>query len=207
MKCESCERELPDGAALCPFCRASQRGDGLARGDEGVGWLARETDDRLARSAVASMLARTESLGDLIREDALAGPLSVGELRSAAQRAVQDDKGADELDRLIPEEMLQMNLDGLQLAGLVDRRAGDLAVLKTGLVLLRARRYPEALEWWTLKRAGLVAGQGRLELLLLMMEVFSFVLAGRAEDAARVKALVREHPLFQQYQKRKPGGG
>ncbi len=72
------------------------------------------------------------------------------------------------------------------------------SILKKGLVFLKHRRYPEALEWWALHRQGLDPASSRLTLLLLVMETLTYLWSGHPERAAAVRSQLTAHPLFRQ---------
>jgi len=186
--CENCGTAYDASAIVCPFCRAPRGLSGLAR--------APGPEDRLDRMVTESLLARTDaSIEDLLARD-LAGPLSPGDLRDALVRVdARTDPSVAELEGSLTLDAA-IALDGITLAELVDKSGDDVKIIKRGLTFLRNKRYPEALEWWSLHREKLDPGKERLALLLLLMEGFTHRLAGDHRRAADVHARILAHPLF-----------
>jgi hypothetical protein len=87
-------------------------------------------------------------------------------------------------------------LDGITLADLVDKGGNDLKIIKRGLTFLKAKRFAEALEWFSLHRENLSPSQDRLGLLLLLMEAFTHRLAGDPRRAEQVHARIVAHPVY-----------
>ncbi|HEY4238306.1 MAG TPA: hypothetical protein VGM88_00745 [Kofleriaceae bacterium] len=185
--CESCGTAFDDSAIACPFCRAPR----------GIGGLSRASQyDGLARVQTEDLLARTDAhFEDLLARD-VAGPLSPGDLRDALVRvdARTDPSVADLENALATEAMVA--LDGITLASLVEAGSDDVKILKRGLAFLKNRKYREALEWWSLHREALDPSRERMQLLLLLMEAFTYRLAGDARRAEDVHARVTAHPIF-----------
>jgi hypothetical protein len=186
--CENCGTGYDASAIVCPFCRAPR----------GLGGLARLPDDndRLDRIVTENLLSRSDaSVEDLLARD-LAGPLSPGDLRDALVRvderldpSVAELEGALTLDAAIA-------LDGITLADLVDKGGNDLKIIKRGLTFLKAKRFAEAIEWFTLNRENLAPSQDRLALLLLLMEAFAHRLAGDPRRAEAVNVKIVAHPVY-----------
>ncbi len=188
--CENCGTGYDASAIVCPFCRAPR----------GLGGLARmpSDNDRLDRIVTENLLARSDaSIEDLLARD-LAGPLSPGDLRDALVRvderldpSVAELEGALTLDAAIA-------LDGITLADLVDKGGNDLKIIKRGLTFLKAKRFSEAVEWFSLNRENLAPSQDRLALLLLLMEAFAHRLAGDHRRAEAVNVKIVAHPVYRQ---------
>lgn len=186
--CENCGTGYDASAIVCPFCRAPR----------GLGGLARlpNDGDRLDRLVTENLLARSDaSVEDLLARD-LAGPLSPGDLRDALVRvderldpSVAELEGALTLDAAIA-------LDGITLADLVDKGGNDMKIIKRGLTFLKAKRFAEAIEWFSLNRENLTPSQDRLGLLLLLMEAFAHRIAGDHRRAEAVHAKIVAHPIY-----------
>lgn len=186
--CDNCGSPYDAAAIVCPFCRSPRGLAGLSRmpGNE----------DRLDRIVTENLLARSDaSVEDLLARD-LAGPLSPGDLRDALVRvderldpSVAELEGALTLDAAIA-------LDGITLADLVDKGGNDMKIVKRGLTFLKARRFNEAIEWFTLNRENLSPSQDRLALLLLLMEAFAHRIAGDHRRAEAVHAKIVAHPIY-----------
>ena len=190
--CENCGTAYDASAIVCPFCRAPRGLSGLARAPGPAG-----SEDRLARMAgVESLMARSDaSIEDLLARD-LAGPLSPGDLRDALVRVdARTDPTVAELEGSLTLDSA-LALDGITLAELVDKSGDDMKIIKRGLTFLRKRMFSEALEWWSLHRDKLDPSKERLALLLLLMEGFTYRLAGDHRKAADVHARIMAHPLF-----------
>lgn len=186
--CENCGTGYDAAAIVCPFCRAPR----------GLGGLARmpSDGDRLDRIVTENLLSRSDaSVEDLLARD-LAGPLSPGDLRDALVRvderldpSVAELEGALTLDAAIA-------LDGITLADLVDKGGNDMKIIKRGLTFLKAKRFAEAIEWFTLNRENLAPTQDRLALLLLLMEAFAHRIAGDHRRAEAVHQKIVAHPVY-----------
>jgi hypothetical protein len=191
--CQHCFQPFDPGISTCPYCRAP-------RGLAGLAAAPREAApaDRLARVFTESMLARTdERTEDLLARD-LAGPLAPSELHAALDRALaraSDEPSLDHLESMLAQDSA-VALDGIALTDLLDRRGDDAKIIKKGLVFLRNKRWPEALEWWSLHRESLDPTRERFQLLLLLLEAFTHRLAGDDRRAAQVRARIVDHPLF-----------
>lgn len=185
--CSNCGTPYDAQAIVCPFCRSPRGLTGLAR--------SANTDDRLDRLVTENLLARSDAgIEDLLARD-LAGPLSPGDLRDALVRVDErNDPSVAELEGSLTLESA-IALDGITLADLVDKGGADLKIIKRGLTFLRNRRWPEALEWWSLHRENAGTNE-RLGLLLLLMEGFTYRLAGEHRRAADVHARIVAHPLY-----------
>lgn len=194
MTCPNCRAALPPEALTCPSCRAPAGLAGLARVEPDL------LGDRLARLEESSFLSRLdEGVSSLTR--AIEVELSVGVSADDLSRLLTriDEKAEQSLAQL--EQVLsgssdRLDLEGLDLTKLLDRSGEGLALVRKGLVFLKHRRFAEALEWWSVNRQGLDPGQGRLELLLLVMEAFTYSLQGDAQRLAAVRGDIRRHPSF-----------
>jgi hypothetical protein len=186
--CENCGTAYDASAIVCPFCRAP-------RGLAGLGRMAND-NDRLDRIVTENLLARSDaSIEDLLARD-LAGPLSPGDLRDALVRVDERlDPSVAELEGALTLESA-IALDGITLADLVDKSGSDMKIVKRGLTFLKAKRFAEALEWWSLQRENLSPSQDRLGLLLLLMEAFTHRLAGDPRRASEVHARIVAHPIY-----------
>jgi hypothetical protein len=195
--CANCSSPYDAQAIVCPFCRAPRGLAGIARaGDHGGLGDGFGPEDRLARVITEDLLARSDGgLEDLLTRD-LAGPLSPNELRDALSRVdQQSDPSLAELEGSLTRES-SLALDGITLAELVGGSSANGKILKRGLAFLRNRRWTEAMEWWSLHRENLDARDPHLELLLLLMEGFTYRLAGDPARAAQAHALIVAHPLY-----------
>jgi hypothetical protein len=186
--CDNCGSPYDAAAIVCPFCRSPRGLTGLARTPS--------NDDRLDRIVTENLLARSDAgIEDLLARD-LAGPLSPGDLRDALVRVDErNDPSVLDMENALSLESA-VALDGITLADLVDKSGSDLKIIKRGLTFLKNRKWPEALEWWTLHRENLSPTQERLSLLLLLMEGFTHRLAGDHRRAADVHARIVAHPLY-----------
>lgn len=189
--CENCGTGYDASAIVCPFCRSPRGLGGLARMP-----MTRDDDNRLDRIVTENLLSRSDaSVEDLLARD-LAGPLSPGDLRDALVRvderldpSVAELEGALTLDAAIA-------LDGITLADLVDKGGNDMKIIKRGLTFLKAKRFAEAIEWFSLNRENLSPSQDRLGLLLLLMEAFAHRIAGDPRRAEAVHAKIVTHPIY-----------
>lgn len=185
MTCENCGQPCAAAAVICPYCRSSAAGAGLAR---------RSGDDGLDRAVGDALLVRLDAAAeDLLTRD-LAGPLALDELRGAVARVDRGDPSLAELESSLGRDTT-IALDGIALSELVDASDADAKVVRRGLVFLRNRRWAEAAEWWVLHRE-VPGAPARRQLLYLLLEAFTHRLAGDPRRAAELQARVAAHPLY-----------
>lgn len=187
--CDNCGTGFDAGAAVCPYCRSPRGIGGLARGADAL-------EDRLARVETENYLARVDDgLEDMLMRD-LGGPLAPAELRDALARVDQtsDPSIADFESSLARDASLA--LDGIAIGDLVDLRGDDMKIVRRGLVFLKNRRWTEAVEWFSLNREALPPEKDRFALLLLLLEAFTWRLAGDHRRAGDVNQRINAHPLY-----------
>ena len=185
-----------------PQPRPAREGDLVA---DTSGAIERAVQQDLQRIRAESLLARNDSANELARDldAARAEPLTLGEIAGSLDRL----EGAElpswsELEGLLAApETSGLSMERALLADLIKDGGDSLVILKRGLVFLKHRRYPEALEWWGLHRRGLDASTSRLSLLMLVMETLTHLWSGQPERAVAVRSQVTAHRLFRQ-----PGG-
>ena len=133
-----------------------------------------------------------------MRVTSVAGSLAPSELEAALER-VHDEAGPSlpEMEALLAPAGSHAMLEGVKLSELLDGGEESKKILKKGLIFLKKRMYPTALEWWRLNRQKLDASKARLELLLLMMEAYTVTLSG--EKGGKVLEKIRGHPLYSKY--------
>jgi hypothetical protein len=174
------------------------------------GALDRAVKEDLERIRVESLLAREDSAQELTRalDATLAEPLVLSEIAGSLDRL--KDRAVpsySELESLLAApETSDLGLERNLLAELMSESGETQAILKKGIVFLKHRRFPEALEWWTLHRKRLDATSSRLSLLLLVMEALTHVWSGHPERAAAVRSQVTSHPLFPKHRPRSTRG-
>jgi hypothetical protein len=189
--CDTCGAGFDASAATCPFCRAPRGiGGGLAR--------MADLEDRLARVETENYLARAsadDGLEDLLMRD-MGGPLAPSELRDALARVDQtsDPSVADFESSLAREASIA--LDGIAIGDLVDLKSDDMKIVRRGLTLLKNRRWTEAVEWFSLHREALAPEKDRFALLLMLLEAFTWRLAGDHRRAGEVNQRINAHPLY-----------
>lgn len=192
-RCSNCGKELDSTRMTCAFCRAPRTlAGGLARDGGGA------IEAGLARIMTDALLEKDEEAeaNMLMRELEVQGPLAPAELGAALARAADADPSLDQLEDLLARDATEIVVEGIQLASLVDRNGDDVKVLKRGLTFLKHQQYANAREWWTLNRQALDPSRRRFDLLLLMMEAFTYSLAHDHDAAAKVKRRIREHPEY-----------
>ena len=206
MICANCQASHDDEAASCPYCRAPRGATGLASaGGAGDAHLDLALAQGLARMQQDPMLARGETMEMLAREleRDVAGPLAPSELEAALTRMGDAEApGLEQLEGFLALGDQPIVLEGIQLGSLLERGADAAAILKRGIVFLKKRRYAEAVEWWSLNRAGLDPTQQRLDLLLLLLEAFTHGLTGDSTRAAATRTQIRNHPLYRELRSR-----
>jgi len=163
----------------------------LARNEYGD--LARDLAQDLARSMTDSLLASSQQLADLTRYPEATGPLTMSELRGTANRLVGTTSDAS-LEQLLSPDVARLNIDGLRISDLIDRKGNDIDVVKKGLLFLKHSRFREATQWWALHREGVKEDRPKFELLLIMMQAFTCSLAGDREALARARKELAAHP-------------
>jgi hypothetical protein len=180
-----------------PQSRPVRQGDLVADPSAAI---ERAVEQDLQRIRAEYLLARNDSANELARDlDAAATePLTLGEITGSLDRL----EGAvlpswSELEGLLAApETAGLSMERSLLADLIKDGGDSVRIIKKGLVFLKHRRYPEALEWWTLNRQGLDPTTSRLSLLLLVMETLTHLWSGHPERAAAVRSQVMAHRLF-----------
>jgi hypothetical protein len=174
------------------------------------GMLDRAVQQDLQRIRAESLLARQDSAQELTRslDASLAEPLVLNEISMGLDRLeARSVPSFSELEGLLAApETSGLTMERNLLAELMRDGGETQSILKKGLVFLKHRRYPEALEWWTLHRQGLDRASSRLALLLLVMETLTHIWSGDLERAAAVRGQVTAHPLFRQLRPGSPTG-
>jgi hypothetical protein len=174
------------------------------------GMLDRAVQQDLQRIRAESLLARQDSAQELTRalDASLAEPLVLNEISKGLDRLeAQAEPSFSELEgHLAAPETSGLTMERSLLAELMKDGVETQTILKKFLVFLKHRRYPEALEWWTLHRQGLDQSTSRLALLLLVMETLTHIWSGNLERAAAVRGQVTAHPLFRQIRPGPPPG-
>jgi hypothetical protein len=169
---------------------------------EASGALDRAVQQDLQRIRAEARLARQDSAQELTRalDASLAQPLALNEISQGLDRLEgQALPSFAELEGLLAApETTGLTMERNLLAELIKEGGEAQSILKKGLVFLKHRRYPEALEWWTLHRQGLDPTTSRLTLLLLVMETLTHLWSGHPERAATVRSQLTAHPLFRQ---------
>lgn len=196
-RCGNCNAPMADDRETCPYCRAPRGAGGLARA--GQASSTRALEDGLARIMTESFLAKETSLDDAARAAAGvdgAGFLAPSELRALARVEDASAPQLDDLEAALAKDLPAVAIEGIQISHLVDRSGDDVKVVKRGLAFVKARKYAEAIEWWTLQRGRLDPSRARSRLLFLLMEAFTCSLSGDAPGAREARRQVREHPLF-----------
>jgi hypothetical protein len=171
----------------------------LVAGTAGAGGLDRAVREDLESIRAESLLARQDAVADLTKEieQSIGAPLALSEITRAIDRLEGVSLPSfSELEQLVATpDTSRLTLEGNYLADLMEGGPQARAILKSGLLFLKHRRYAEAIEWWTLQRRDLDSKTNRLYLLLLIMEALTHLWAGDTERAAVVQAMVRAHPL------------
>lgn len=194
--CPGCGTAVPADAQICPYCRSPQAAGGIVR-SSGADAMDRHVEARLARLRTEDLLASADTFETLLAplsRDARTGVLP-GDLYQAMARV--EDAAVPSLQRL--ESLLaldgaELRLEGIDLSSLVERSSSEQTLLRRGLTFLKHRRYDEAVEWWAINRQELGPNQGRLDLLLLLLEAFTHRLAGDKDRAERCRTAVLVHP-------------
>jgi hypothetical protein len=182
-----------------PEPRSAREGDLVA---DTSGGLERAVQQDLQRIRAESRLARNDAANELMRalDAALAEPLALSEIAGSLDRLEgQALPSFAELEGLLAApETSGLSMERDLLAELFKDGGEAQAILKKGLVFLKHRRYPEALEWWGLHRQGLDASTSRLSLLMLVMETLTHLWSGHPDRAAAARSQVTAHRLFRQ---------
>jgi hypothetical protein len=170
------------------------------------GELERVVQQDLQRIRAGSLLALNDAASELTRalDAAMAEPLALSEIAGSLDRLEgQVLPSFAELEGLLAApETSGLSMERDLLAELIKDGGETQAILKKGLVFLKHRRYPEALEWWELHRRGVDTSTSRLSLLMLVMETLTHLWSGHPERAAVVRDQVTAHRLFHQLRER-----
>ncbi len=101
-------------------------------------------------------------------------------------------------DLLVTREMAGFEVESNLLTDLLHEGVEVQVSLKKGLVFLRAKRYAQAIEWWSLNRAELDPRTSRLHLLLVIMECLTYFWAGDEDRMEASRDQLHAHPLYRQ---------
>jgi hypothetical protein len=194
MRCQRCGTDAAAHVLSCPGCGMSLGGGELTRAG---GALERALDARLARMTLEGLMEREAMTAAITLDAEIATPLAPSELQGAISRLnAASALTLDELEGALALDGKGTMLEGIRLMDFLDRGGAEFEILRKGIIFLRRKRYGPALEWWSLNRQRLRPDQGKVELLLLLMESYTHRLAGASEEAARTLARVRAHPLY-----------
>lgn len=170
-------------------------GSGVERRTDGV---ERALQEDLDRFRLECMLARQDASAELTQQIQAAAPIDLGDVGSAVERLEGTAiPSFVELESMLSsEDAGVLRLDDGLLSDLLREGVEGQTVLKRGLAFLKHRKYAQAIEWWSLNRAGLVAESSKLHLLLLIMEAMTYHLAGDQDRAQATRQKVMTHPLY-----------
>ena len=179
-------------APRCGVCSAS-RGGSVTRNMSDAD---RVTDEILATVMPRPLLAREETLASLMLDAAAIAPLALSELGGGLGRIEDQAPSLDELESLLTVSTPATSIGGIALGRLFDRDGRDAETLRRGLTFLRKRRFDLAREWWALQRVEVEGSKPKLELLFLLMELYTVTLADDARSMRAITERLRHHPLF-----------
>jgi hypothetical protein len=203
IKCKVCDCEIPESAIRCPNCKTPLN-VGMISTSAGEFSLDRVVSARLARSLSSSLLEKADSSSSIANEieKKTMTALTSSDLQSVVNHLQK--KSNPDLGQI--ENMLDLNpgkviLEGISLAGLLDGKGDNIAVIKKGLVFLKHCKYAEATEWWTLNRQRIDSKQQKFQFVLLIMEAFTYSLAGDEVKTEQMRKKIHNHYLYGQYKK------
>jgi hypothetical protein len=197
MRCRKCDQSVSASDAVCPACGCPVNAGRLSAGIESG--LARGAREDLERVRAEALLARQDSAAALTRDlcELSSGAPSPSEIDGMLDR--WEGAGLPSLTDL--EQLVAsggsgtLAIEGVALGELLEHGVDGRELLRKGMVFLRNGRHREALEWWTLNRQRL-EDQNAVDLLLLIMEMLTWMLMGDYKRAADVRQQVRLHPCF-----------
>jgi hypothetical protein len=159
--------------------------------------LTRSAGDGLALELADQLAAELESplrLDELALADETAALKAAGEVLGAETGALAQLQGF--LTQADTAPMI-----GPALEDLLNGPHPPIAIVRTALTFLKARRYAEAAEWCRLQRSAFAATSDRFALLLLLLEALTWDLG---HDSRRAQALLEEarsHAMAELYLK------
>jgi hypothetical protein len=197
MRCRKCDQSVSAGDVVCPHCGYPVNVGRLAAGTEdGLARVAREDLERVRADA---LLAHQDSAAALTRDlyDLSSGALAPSEIEGMLDRLEGDAlPSLGDLEQLVaPGGSSTLTIEGVALGELLEHGVDARELLRKGMVFLRNSRYHEGIEWWTLNRQRL-GSQNAVDLLLLIMELLTWILMKDCARAASVRQQVRLHPCY-----------
>lgn len=177
--------------------RRDDRRVGIAHAPDAV---ERRLQAALDRAWSDRLLAQSDAGKALTRDLAALSDLGLpapSEIEAALGRltpAGDDVSSKEGVERLLALDRVgDVVLEGMRLNDLLAQGLGGPAgrqTIEVGLKLLRGKKYQEAGEWWALKRTPLAGTDSQLELLLTLLLVLTYHIAGdqRREQAELARA-------------------
>lgn len=161
---------------------------GLARFDR--------TEDRLQadmeRALTDKLLAQTDVGSEIMRDLEVSASLSLptlADIERSLSPEVKTPESREEIEGLLSlEKVGDISIEGMRLNDLLGRAGGasleERSILKRGLLFLKRRMYPEALEWWTLNRPKDFIEKNHFYCLLTLLMGLTYRLSGDDESAS-----------------------
>ena len=204
MICRNCMQEAPEGAEKCPECQTSLQFRRLAAlGAENSFTAERALSRKLVEEQENSLLRIMEEAGrhlDEIISSQLTyfNPDDLGGVIGISSEGESITHLGSELTSLIEAGIEKLSFEGLHLQYLLSANQNKVQnAMKIGLRFLKSKKYAEASEWWALQRGRPESLQRpKADLLFLLMEMFTYRLAGQSKLAELASEQIRRHPEF-----------
>ena len=200
MTCPGCYSSVAEDATECPVCgiELSFRG-GISVGQNFA--IEKAMSGKRSEEESAAFVKKMEESDRLFSLTVAGDPgfLTAGEADGLLSRFSQaaEKEREDTLVKMIDLGIEKFEIEGIQLNTLMERAGQPNLpnILTTGIKLLKLKRYSEAAEWWVLQRSQpQVLKHSATELLYLLMELFTYRIAGRHESANHLAEEIRSHP-------------
>ncbi len=198
--CTNCGAELADSASRCGVCSLPRSAGSLARITTAAD---RVTDEIMAAAMSRPLLAREEVLGSLILDAEAVAPLQLSELGGGLARLDEQAPTLGEIESLLTLAAPETSIGGIVLGDLFDRGGQYAEILRRGITFLKKKRFDLAREWWALQRSEVEKTKPKLELLFLLMELYTATLAEDPRAIRDLTARIRNHPLFHEVRRSK----
>jgi hypothetical protein len=198
MKCKDCNIELADNTLFCPNCNVKIGRSLLKLRTKSA--LDREIEQKLAKKN-STLLQMADSLDNLYKSELDANyRLAKVDIKNALLEIERTNEDIfSNLENFLASKSENLSINGMNLSELVSNSDNEIEILKKGIIFLKHRHYKEAIEWWKLNRKNISNLNFKFELLLLILEAYSYTLIGDIENSSRLYVLISKHSLYKNF--------
>lgn len=199
MICPNCIKEIPDDSVKCPECQTLLQFGRLAALDSEKNFTTERALSRKLVEEQENMINRKMEEAIHLLDNTILGQLNYINPSDLGGISVigSFDLMKGDLDLMLEADIEKLSFEGFQLQDLLSNQNKVQNALKVGLKFLKSKKYSEASEWWSLQRGQAESLQNlKIDLLFLLMEMFTHRLAGKTDLADLTSAKIRRHPEF-----------